>query len=236
MPSRRPRTSCAPDALLDHTPACISRFLSVKRRVRAMISAITSSTTERVLENGALKTVIPLRVAAGRSIWLVPIQKAPTASRWLALSRTASVTWVRERIPSRAVLPSASRPASSFSSRARGSVSTSNPASPRMSAAPGWMFSKRSARRRGGRSSVMTGAIVEAARSYPAEARRLRIKWRVWAVATLGWGAEGWGGGGGGRGGGGGGGGFRGRGARAGERGRRGLGSWGGEGWGAGEA
>ena len=46
-----------------------------------MISAITNSTTLRVLENGALKTATPRRAALATSIWLVPMQNAPTASR-----------------------------------------------------------------------------------------------------------------------------------------------------------
>ena len=53
-----------------------------------MISAITSSTTLRVLENGALNTTVPRSAAAARSIWLVPMQKAPMASRSGAASRT----------------------------------------------------------------------------------------------------------------------------------------------------
>ena len=77
MPSVRPRTSCAPSADLSHTPACMSAFFSVSRRVIAMISAMASSTTERVLENGALKTVTPGSDAAARSIWFVPMQNAP---------------------------------------------------------------------------------------------------------------------------------------------------------------
>ena len=55
--------------------------MSVSRRVSAMISAIASSTTLRVLENGALNTAMPRSEAAGRSIWLVPMQNAPIASR-----------------------------------------------------------------------------------------------------------------------------------------------------------
>ena len=64
-----------------------ARFLSVSRRVSAMISAITSSTTLRVLENGALNTAIPRRDAAARSIWLVPMQNAPTAQQAAARRR-----------------------------------------------------------------------------------------------------------------------------------------------------
>ena len=45
-------------------PACISRLRSVSRRASAMISAMASSTTERVLEYGALKTATPASVAA----------------------------------------------------------------------------------------------------------------------------------------------------------------------------
>ena len=47
----------------------------------AMISASASSTTLRVLENGALNTAMPRLLAAARSIWLTPMQNAPTASR-----------------------------------------------------------------------------------------------------------------------------------------------------------
>ena len=46
-----------------------------------MISAMASSTTLRVLENGALKTAIPRLGGGARSTWLVPMQNAPTASR-----------------------------------------------------------------------------------------------------------------------------------------------------------
>jgi hypothetical protein len=35
-----------------------------------------------VFENGALKTVTPRSEAASRSIWLVPMQNAPTATRF----------------------------------------------------------------------------------------------------------------------------------------------------------
>ena len=44
---------------MSHTPACIRAFFSVSLRVIEMISAMASSTTERVLENGALKTATP---------------------------------------------------------------------------------------------------------------------------------------------------------------------------------
>ena len=91
-----------------------------------MISAITSSTTLRVLEKGALNTATPRRVAAARSIWLVPMQNAPTASRRGALSSTTSVTRVRDRMPSRSIV--AMRSTSWLSSKAPGNVSTSKPA------------------------------------------------------------------------------------------------------------
>ena len=48
-----------------------------------MISPITSSTTLRVLEYGALNTATPRSAAAARSTWLVPMQKQPIASRSL---------------------------------------------------------------------------------------------------------------------------------------------------------
>ena len=59
MPRRRPRTSWLPSAALSQTPSCMPAFFSVSRRVIAMISASASSTTERVLENGALNTATP---------------------------------------------------------------------------------------------------------------------------------------------------------------------------------
>ena len=58
-----------------------------------MISPITSSTTLRVLEYGALKTAMPRSAAAARSTWLVPMQKQPIATQVGAQpSRTRSVT------------------------------------------------------------------------------------------------------------------------------------------------
>ena len=59
MPSLRPRTSWLPTADLSQTPACMARFFSVSCRPIEMISAMASSTTERVLEKGALKTAMP---------------------------------------------------------------------------------------------------------------------------------------------------------------------------------
>ena len=84
-----------------------------------MISASASSTTLRVLENGALNTAIPRLVAAARSIWLTPMQNAPTASRCGAASRTRSVTCVRDLMPSRLTPRTASMSSSSPSAPAR---------------------------------------------------------------------------------------------------------------------
>ena len=79
----------------------MSRSLTVSRRVSAMISDSASSTTLRVLENGALKTATPRSAAVARSIWLVPMQKAPMASRsGRALEHRGAVTVVLERTPS----------------------------------------------------------------------------------------------------------------------------------------
>ena len=80
----------------------MSAFFSVSRRVSAMISAMASSTTLRVLENGALNTVTPRSEAAARSIWFVPMQNAPIATRSGAASSTRAVTWVLDRMPSSA--------------------------------------------------------------------------------------------------------------------------------------
>ena len=72
-----------------------------------MISLITSSTTLRVLEYGALNTATPRSVAAARSTWLVPMQKQPIANRSGAWSSTAAVTLVLDRMPSRSTPGSA---------------------------------------------------------------------------------------------------------------------------------
>ena len=100
MPSVRPRISWLPWADLSQTPSCIRSVFSGSRRASAMISAMTSSTTLRVLEYGALKTAMPRSAAASRSTWLVPMQKQPIATRSSAASSTRGVTWVLERIPS----------------------------------------------------------------------------------------------------------------------------------------
>ena len=127
MPRVRPRTSWAPLADLSQTPACMAAFLSVRCRAREMISAITSSTTLRVLENGALNTTVPRSAAVCRSTWLVPMQNAPTASRSGAASNTALVTLVFDRMPSSWTPGSAA--ISSASSRAPLTVCTSMPRS-----------------------------------------------------------------------------------------------------------
>ena len=106
--------------------ACISAFFSVSRRVIEMISAMASSTTLRVFENGALKTMTPCSEAAARSIWLVPMQNAPIATRLSAASSTRAVTFVFDRMPSRAT-PAISA-ISSSSDSARVSERTLNPA------------------------------------------------------------------------------------------------------------
>ena len=139
MPRVRPRTSWAPLADLSQTPACIALFLSVRCRASEMISAITNSTTLRVLENGALKTAVPLRDAAGMSIWLVPMQKAPMASSSGHWSSTARVTFVFDRIPSSCTPGRAVR--NSSSSSAPLTLDTSMPRSVSKRSASGWMFS-----------------------------------------------------------------------------------------------
>ena len=123
MPSVRPRTSWLPAADLSQTPACIFAVLSGSRRASAMISPITSSTTLRVLEYGALKTATPRSAAAARSTWLVPMQKQPIASRSPAASSTRGVIVVLERMPSRCTPSSAATSSSSESDPARSSTS-----------------------------------------------------------------------------------------------------------------
>src|SRR4051794_18177798 len=122
-------------------PSCIRWVFSGNRRASAMISAMTSSTTLRVLEYGALKAAIPRPAAAGRSIWLVPMQKAPTASRSGDSARTRSVTLVLERMPTM-VLPWRASIRSSSPSELE-SVCTTKPLRSKTSVAAGWMFSSR---------------------------------------------------------------------------------------------
>ena len=90
--------------------------------ISATISAGAISTTLRVLENGALKTATPCSDAAGRSIWFVPMQKAPTASSRGAAASTFAVTRVVERIPSKPT--PATRSARSASPSAPAATST----------------------------------------------------------------------------------------------------------------
>ncbi len=143
MPRVRPRISCAPLADLSQTPPCSASFFSVSRRVSEIISATASSTTLRVLENGALNTAIARRAAAVRSIWFVPMQNAPTASRSGAAASTFSVTRVPERMPSSCTPARAS--IRSASSRAPATAVTAIPAASSWAVASGWMFSSRSA-------------------------------------------------------------------------------------------
>ena len=143
IPNVRPRISWAPLADLSQTPACRALFLAVSPRVRQIISARASSTTLRVLENGALNTAMASSVAAARSTWLVPMQNAPTAMRSVALARTDRVTRVPERMPNSCTPCRASL--SSRSSSAPERVLTSMPAAWRYVVASGWTFSKRRA-------------------------------------------------------------------------------------------
>ena len=122
----------------------MSSFFSVSRRVIEMISPMASSTTERVLENGALNTVTPCSLAEVRSIWLVPMQNAPIDTRDGAAASTLSVTLVLDRMPSSCT--PARRSMSSSSSRALASDSTSMPAERSTTSASGWMFSTSRAR------------------------------------------------------------------------------------------
>ncbi len=85
-----------------------------------MISARISSATERVFENGALNTGMPRIMAASRSTWLVPMQKAPTAISRRAAAIDSAVTRVRERIPRKwtpAMAAASSSPARALSCR-----------------------------------------------------------------------------------------------------------------------
>ncbi|CFW38401.1 Uncharacterised protein [Bordetella pertussis] len=94
---------------MSQCPRWTRAFFSGIRRSSRMASPSTSSATERVLENGALKTGTPRIMAASRSTWLVPMQKHPTTRRsGLAASRSAS-RWVRERIPTTSAPRRASR-------------------------------------------------------------------------------------------------------------------------------
>src|SRR6478672_4630672 len=139
MPRVRPRTSWLPFADLSQMPSCMRWVFSGSRRARAMISAMTSSTTLRVLEYGALKTAMPRSAAVSRSTWLVPMQKQPMASRSGALSRARLVIVVLERMPSRCTPGSTAASSSSWREPVRSS--TSKPRASRTSTASGWMFS-----------------------------------------------------------------------------------------------
>src|SRR4051794_14122644 len=140
MPSVRPRISWLPVEDLSHTPACNALSRSVSRRAIAMMLATASSTTERVLEYGALNTAMPRSAAASSAIWFVPMQNAPTATRSGRASRTRGVTSVLDLMPSRSTPSSAST--SSSSSSADDMLVTSMPAASRMAGARGCRFSR----------------------------------------------------------------------------------------------
>ena len=120
MPSVRPRTSRASSVALRHTPRCSSAFLAGIPRSRKMISARISSATERVFENGALKTGMPRIIAASRSTWFVPMQNAPMAISLRALAIASAPSFVPERMPTKctsAMAAASSSPASALARR-----------------------------------------------------------------------------------------------------------------------
>ena len=122
MPSVLPRTSLEPTALLSQPPACADTDFGKMRRISMTISAMVSSATERVLENGALKTGMPMVRQAARSTWLVPTEKQPIATSERMPSITSAVICVRERMPSRRTPSSASRRAAPSSAFVRRSI------------------------------------------------------------------------------------------------------------------
>ena len=86
-----------------------------------MISAIASSTTLRVFENGALKTAMPRLGRGARSIWFVPMQNAPIASSPGAAEHLGGDLGLR---PDAEQLDARQRRVSSSSSSAPRTVST----------------------------------------------------------------------------------------------------------------
>src|ERR1700712_34079 len=180
MPRVRPRNSWLPRADLSQMPSCIRWVFSTSRRVSAMISPSTSSTTLRVLEKGALKTATPRSAASMRSTWLVPMQKHPIARRSFPASSTSAVILVLERIPSRDTPGRAS--ASSSAESDPGRSSTSRPARRNASAAVGWMlsssrtFTRRAYCRRGpsGPPPVADRGLSPAQRHYDRDHPRFR--------------------------------------------------------------
>ena len=89
-----------------------------------MISPITSSTTLRVLEYGALNTATPALGGRGQVDLVGADAEAADASRSGAASSTRGVMWVLERIPSSWTPPaSTSTSSSSESEPARSSTS-----------------------------------------------------------------------------------------------------------------
>ena len=120
MPRVRPRTSRASPTALRHRPRWSSAFFPAIPRSRKTISARISSATERVFEKGALKTGMPRIVAASRSTWFVPMQKAPIAMSFRAAAISSAVSRVFERMPTKctsAIASASSSPASAFGRR-----------------------------------------------------------------------------------------------------------------------
>ena len=143
MPSVRPRISWLPLADLSQTPSCIRSVFSGSRRASAMISPITSSTTLRVLEYGALKTAMPALGGAGQ-VDLVgadaeAADRQQVGGRVQHARRDVGVGADAEQLHA-----AGSASTSSSSEREPARSSTSWPRASSVSTATGWMFSRSS--------------------------------------------------------------------------------------------
>ena len=107
-----------------------------------MISPITSSTTLRVLEYGALKAAIPRAAAAARSTWLVPMQNAADRQQVRGvLEHPLGHLGVGADADHRLALQGLDQVV--LAERAGRAVCTMNPLRSKTSVAAGWMFSRR---------------------------------------------------------------------------------------------
>ena len=171
---------------LFHTPSCIRWDLSGSLRANAMISASTSSTTLRVLENGALKTATPRSGRMAEVDLVGPDAEAPDRQQVLPASSTCGVMVVVGGSPSTDT--PASRSDSSSSLSEPGARRPRRPRSERLGC-DGWMFSSRTTftgpNQRPAPTSGGGGQVAQY--SEPLVASKVAAAWGTWLGTTRTW-------------------------------------------------
>ena len=132
-PSVRPRSSAPLKRDRAHSPLRTEASAAATPRTMERISAIVSSAAETVFPAGALRTAIPLSVAASRSMLSTPTPARPTTRRAGACASISALTFVALRTMSPcAVFSASANPPSDESSI----CTISNRSSARMGSSP----------------------------------------------------------------------------------------------------